>query len=104
MLRVTGYIGMISKEQVKHVANLAKLKITEGEAEKYSGELSRVLGYVDQLKEVETDKVIPTAQVTGLTNNLREDKVVAWDETERQTALQQAEVTENNLVKVPKII
>ncbi len=95
---------MISKSTVQHIASLAKLKINEEEAEKYAGELSRVLDYVDQLKEVDTDKVIPTAQVTGLTNNLRADKVVEWDEDEKQTALQQAEITENNLIKVPKII
>lgn len=95
---------MLSKSTVQHVANLAKLKINDQEAEKYAGELSRVLDYIDQLKEVETDKVVPTAQVTGLTNNLREDKVVAWDEAERDLALKQAEIVEGNLIKVPKII
>jgi len=95
---------MISKSTVQHIAHLAKLKTSDVEAEKYAGELSRVLDYIDQLKEVETDKVIPTAQVTGLTNNLREDKVVAWDEAEKALALKQADITEEGLVKVPKII
>jgi aspartyl-tRNA(Asn)/glutamyl-tRNA(Gln) amidotransferase subunit C len=95
---------MISKSTVLHIAHLAKLKTGEAEAEKYAGELSRVLDYVDQLKEVDTAKVIPTAQVTGLTNNLRADKVAPWDEAETELALKQAEVVENNLIKVPKII
>jgi aspartyl-tRNA(Asn)/glutamyl-tRNA(Gln) amidotransferase subunit C len=95
---------MISKSTVQHIAHLAKLKTGEAEAEKYAGELSRVLDYIDQLKEVDTAKVIPTAQVTGLTNNLRADKVMSWDEEEGDEALRQAEMTEDNLVKVPKII
>lgn len=95
---------MISKSSVLHIAHLAKLKTSEAEAEKYAGELSHVLDYIDQLKEVDTDKTIPTAQVTGLTNNLREDKVVVWNEEEKALALKQADVTEEGLVKVPKII
>ena len=95
---------MITKATVQHIAHLAKLKTSEAEAEKYAGELSRVLDYIDQLKEVDTDKVIPTAQVTGLTNNLRADKVVAWDEAERDAALSQAEVGDDGQIRVPKII
>jgi len=95
---------MISKSTVQHIANLAKLKTSEVEAEKYAGELSRVLDYVDQLKEVDTDNVIPTAQVTGLTNSLREDEVVDWDEAEKALALRQADVTEDGFAKVPRIM
>ncbi len=94
----------MTKEQVKHVAGLAKLKITDDEAEKYSIELSKILGYIDQLKEVDTAGKQIDIDQSGLVNRTRADKAVAWDEGERQAALQQAEMTNNNLVKVPKII
>jgi aspartyl-tRNA(Asn)/glutamyl-tRNA(Gln) amidotransferase subunit C len=95
---------MLDKSNIQHVANLARLKITDLEAEKYGSELSRVFGYIDELKAVEVAGLEPTAQVTGLVNKLRSDAVRSWDEDERDLALQQAEVLENNLVKVPKII
>jgi aspartyl-tRNA(Asn)/glutamyl-tRNA(Gln) amidotransferase subunit C len=95
---------MLSKSTVQHIASLAKLKTSEVEAEKYAGELSHVLDYIDQLREVDTSKTIPTAQVTNLTNNLRADKVVDWNEEEKSLALKQADITEEGFVKVPKII
>jgi aspartyl-tRNA(Asn)/glutamyl-tRNA(Gln) amidotransferase subunit C len=65
----------LTQAQVQHIAKLARLTLTPAEAEKMTKELSSILQYVEQLKEVNTDSVIPTAQVTGLTNTLREDQV-----------------------------
>jgi len=65
----------LTKEQVKHVAKLARLGLTDQEVEKFQTELSGILDYVEQLNEVNTDKVLPTAQVTGLSNVMREDEV-----------------------------
>ena len=65
----------LTKEQVKHVAKLARLGLTDQEVEKFQTELSGILDYVEQLSEVNTDKVLPTAQVTGLSNVMREDEV-----------------------------
>lgn len=59
---------MLSDNQVKHVAKLAKLDLSNEEVKKFTGQLSDILEYVDQLNEVDTDKVEPTSQVTGLTN------------------------------------
>lgn len=64
---------MIDKKQVEHVAKLARLGLKEGEAEKFAGQLSAILGYVDILEEVKEDAVL-TSQVTGLKNVSREDK------------------------------
>ncbi len=95
---------MITKSAVQHVAQLAKLKISETEAEKYAGELSQVLGYIDQLNEVDTGGQQIDIELNDLANRWRADKVVDWAEAEKQLALNQAEIAENNLVKVPKII
>jgi aspartyl-tRNA(Asn)/glutamyl-tRNA(Gln) amidotransferase subunit C len=66
---------MLSEEQVKHVAKLARINLKDSEVKKFSGQLSDVLGYMDILKEVDTEGVEETSQVTGLTNVLGVDEV-----------------------------
>jgi len=65
----------LDKKQVTHIAKLARLKVSDTEAEKYAGQLSEILQYVEMLDEVKTENVEITAQVTGLKNATREDKV-----------------------------
>ena len=65
----------LTKDQVRHIAKLARLKLSEEEVEKFSKELTSILQYVDMLQEVDTSKVEPTAQVTGQTNVFREDEI-----------------------------
>lgn len=62
-------------EQVQHIARLSRLRLTKDEEELYSGQLSPVLSYVEQLQEVDTENVEPTANVTGLFNIDRKDRV-----------------------------
>ncbi|HEC21171.1 MAG TPA: Asp-tRNA(Asn)/Glu-tRNA(Gln) amidotransferase subunit GatC [Candidatus Peregrinibacteria bacterium] len=64
---------MISKEEVLHIAKLARLKLSSPEVEKFSTQLSGILDYMEILKEVDTTDVKPTSQVTGLTNITQED-------------------------------
>lgn len=61
------------KINVKHVAKLANLPLTDGEEEKYSGQLSKILDYIEQLNIVDTSNVEPTFNVSGQTNVTRED-------------------------------
>lgn len=65
----------LTKQQVLHVAKLARLGLAEAEIEKFQTQLSKILDYVEQLKEVDTNGIEPTAQVTGLSNIIREDRV-----------------------------
>jgi len=66
---------MLTKEQVQHLAKLSRLELSEAEVIKFQGQLSSILAYVDKLKEVSTDGVEPTAQVTGLENIARVDEL-----------------------------
>ncbi len=66
---------MIDEKDVKHVAKLARIALSEAEVKKFSKDLSGILEYVEILKEVKTDNVPETSQVTGLTNVMGEDKV-----------------------------
>jgi aspartyl-tRNA(Asn)/glutamyl-tRNA(Gln) amidotransferase subunit C len=65
----------IEREQVEHVARLARLGITEAEVEIFSRQISAILEAMDVLNELNTEEVEPTAQVTGLENVMRDDVV-----------------------------
>ena len=94
----------LSKDEIQHIAKLARLELTSAELEKYGGQLSAVLNYIDQLKEVDVKGVEPTAQVTGLENVLREDKVRDWDGKEIEEALADAPEREERFIKVKRVI
>lgn len=64
----------LTTEEVKYIAKLANLTLTENEVKKFSDQLSEVLDYIEKLKEVETKNVEPTSQATGLENVFREDE------------------------------
>lgn len=68
---------MLSEEEVRHVAKLARIELSDSEVKKFSGQLSGVLDYMEILKEVDTEGVEETSQVTGLTNVLGVDEVVS---------------------------
>jgi aspartyl-tRNA(Asn)/glutamyl-tRNA(Gln) amidotransferase subunit C len=65
---------MIDREQVLHVARLARLKLTEEEVERMSSELSTVLEHIERIDELELDDVAPTSHVVEVENVLRPDE------------------------------
>jgi len=91
---------MLSTEEVKKVAQLARLNLSEEELELYRGQLSSILDYVGQLKEVNTDGVEPTSQVTGLANVTREDIVEKASVDEHERIISQFPQKENGYLKV----
>jgi aspartyl-tRNA(Asn)/glutamyl-tRNA(Gln) amidotransferase subunit C len=95
---------MLDKKQIEHIAKLARLELTEEELEKYGGQISAILGYIEQLQEVDVDGVEPTAQVTGLTNAWREDEVLDWPEDENILALNDAPGKEGRNMKVKRVL
>ncbi len=60
------------------LAQLSRLQLSEDEITEFQKELSQILAYVDQLKTVDTDGLLPTNQVTGLINVTREDKTIDY--------------------------
>lgn len=93
----------LTKEEVQHIAELARIELTEQEITRFQGDLTRVLDYIDQLKEVDTTGVEPTAQVTGLVNRLRVDEAQPIDEATRQRLLDAAPERDGNLFKVKAV-
>ena len=68
---------MLTDDEVRHVAKLAKVKLTDEEVAKFGPQLSDVLDYMDVLSEVDTEGVSETSQVTGLKNVMENDEVVS---------------------------
>lgn len=73
---------MLSKEEVKNIAALARIGLTDKEIEKYQKDLSAILDWVEQLKEVDVSGVESTAHITGMDNITREDKAASFDNVE----------------------
>ena len=65
---------MIDREQVLHVARLARLKLNEDEVERMSGELSTILDHIEKIGELDLDEVEPTSHVVQVENVLRPDE------------------------------
>lgn len=65
----------LSREQVLHIAELARLQLTDDETDLFVEQLSAILAYAEQLNDLDTDAIPPTAQVLTLRNVLREDVV-----------------------------
>ncbi|MFH1536784.1 MAG: Asp-tRNA(Asn)/Glu-tRNA(Gln) amidotransferase subunit GatC [Patescibacteria group bacterium] len=91
----------ISSSQIKKVAGLAKLNLSEAELKQMQADFNEILGYVDNLNKVNTKKVKATSQVTGLKNVKRQDKVNF--NYPREDLLNCAPDTGNNLIRVKKI-
>jgi len=95
---------MLSIDEVKHVADLARLNLTDKELELYSQQLSAIVSYVEQLNEVEVDQTsgLDLSDQTTL-QELRTDEVVEWNEEEKELALKQS-VLEDHQVKVNRVL
>jgi aspartyl-tRNA(Asn)/glutamyl-tRNA(Gln) amidotransferase subunit C len=65
---------MIDRDQVLHVARLARMRLTEDELERMPGELSKILGHVEKMDELDLGGVEPTSHVVALQNVLRDDE------------------------------
>ena len=95
-------MSKITADDVRKVAKLARLDLPEETIATYTGQLERILDYVDQLQAVETDGVPPTTRAVEVVNVTREDAVVATDV--REELLDQAPQREGDFFRVPKIL
>ncbi|MDK2933193.1 MAG: aspartyl-tRNA(Asn)/glutamyl-tRNA(Gln) amidotransferase subunit [Clostridiales bacterium] len=64
----------ITREQVEHVANLARLNLTEEEKERLTSEMESIIAFADKLNELDTSEVEPTAHAIPIQNVFREDE------------------------------
>ena len=92
----------VNEEQVRHVAKLARLALSDAEIDKMVPELNNILGWVEQLGEVNTDGVEPLTAVIDLKLRLRDDVVTDGDV--RDKVLLNAPDAQHGFFAVPKVI
>ncbi len=90
------------KFDIKHVAKLANLSLSDEEEKKFSAQLEETVSYIEGLNEVDTNGVSPTSQVTGLENITREDEVT--QSLSQEEALSNAKSTHNGFFRVKGIL
>jgi aspartyl-tRNA(Asn)/glutamyl-tRNA(Gln) amidotransferase subunit C len=90
---------VIDRDQVLHVARLARLELTDEELERMAGELSTILDHVEQMTELDLDGVEPTSHVVALENVLRPDEPrPSWP---REAVLEPAPDPDEGAFRVP---
>ncbi len=92
----------ITVQEVQHLAKLAKLSFSEDELSKIAQELDAIVGYVEQLKELDVEGIAPTSHVLDLANVFREDKVEPALPIEE--VLRNAPASNHGYFSVPKVI
>jgi aspartyl-tRNA(Asn)/glutamyl-tRNA(Gln) amidotransferase subunit C len=92
----------VSTEQVRHIAKLARIAMSEDEIERLAPELNNILGWVEQLAEVNTDGVEPLAAVIDQKLRLRDDQVTEGNI--RDEILANAPEAQHGFFAVPKVI
>lgn len=93
---------MIDLEQVRKVALLARLELTETEEQQFTEQLNGILDYVQQLSELNTDNIEPTTRAIELSNITRQDALAPFED--RESILDIAPDREDDFFKVPKIL
>ena len=97
-LHYNPHLMKLSIEEVRHVANLARLGLSEEELEAMATQLSTILEYIDKLEEIDTSAISPTAQVGELTDVMREDEVAP--SLPQEAALKNAPAREGGYLRV----
>jgi aspartyl-tRNA(Asn)/glutamyl-tRNA(Gln) amidotransferase subunit C len=92
---------MISKDDVRHVARLARLRLEAGEADRMTVELAKILEHIDKLGELDLAAVEPTAHVLAVTDVLRPDK--PRPSLPRDEALRNAPAVSDDCFRVPRM-
>jgi aspartyl-tRNA(Asn)/glutamyl-tRNA(Gln) amidotransferase subunit C len=93
---------MITRQDVEHVAELARLELTAAEKDQFIAQLNSILTYIEKLNELNTTDVEPTSHVIPVSNVFRDDQV--RPSLERGLALQNAPQESHFFFKVPRII
>lgn len=96
-------MATLSREDVLKLARLSRLKLSDDEVTEFQTEITEILGYVEQLSEVDTKGLEPTSQVTGLTNVMREDEVIDYGASQDEL-LKNAPAQDKKQFKVKRVL
>ncbi|MFH0856399.1 MAG: Asp-tRNA(Asn)/Glu-tRNA(Gln) amidotransferase subunit GatC [bacterium] len=94
----------MQKEQIEQIANLARIKLSENEKDKYIKQFSDILEYFEQLKEVDTENIEPLINANLSVNSMREDRVESCDKSITDKIIEQVPEKKDRYVKVKKVL
>lgn len=97
-------MAKLNKDEIFHIAKLAKLSLSDSEIKKFLPQLTNVVEYIGHLKEVDVKNIEPTAQVTGLENVYRNDETDFSSILSNEEALGGTDKTYNGYFKVGAIL
>jgi len=92
----------VSRKDVEHIAELARLKFSDKELDNFTNQLNEILTYVDKLNELDTEKIEPLSHPVENNNVFRDDKV--RPSVSKEDALKNAPAKDENFFRVPKVI
>jgi len=92
---------MITKEEIKHLADLARIEVSENEAEKMTSEIDSILGYVGQIQNISGEEI---KEIPKLRNVMRDDVITNSPGQYKKEILENAPFTEGEYIKVKKIL
>lgn len=93
----------VSRDEITKLAALSSLKLANNEVDELQADISNILGYIEQLNELDTTGVMPAYQVTGLKNVWRDD-TVSGGGVNREQLLALAPDKQDLQIKVPKVL
>lgn len=93
----------LTREDVLKLARLARLELTDDEVSRYTKEISAILGYVEQLQNVDVSGLEPTYQVTGLKNVTRPDQIRDYG-VDQADLLKNVPASEDGQIKVKRVL
>lgn len=96
-------MSKIDADEVRRIAALAHIGLSDDEVVKFTAELAQIVEFVEQLQAVDTDKVAPTDQVTGLVDVMRPDEVKP-SRLSRDDLLKNAPLREGGYIKVRRVL
>ena len=94
----------VNEDNVKKIARLSKISLSANEVEKYLTDLNQIIGWVDQLKEVDTEKVSPTFSSFGAGEGIKQRDDIVSDGGYRKEIISNAPKSEEGFFLVPKVI
>lgn len=97
-------MSTINQDVTRKIAKLSRLKLTSTEIEQYTKDLSSILGYIEQLSEVDTEHVEPMIHGVQIDPHFREDTAIALTETETKKIVACSEQALYDQFKVPQVL
>lgn len=95
---------MLSKEEILHIATLARIGVSEKDVEKYQHDLSEILDYFKELEKLDVTDVEPIGHITGMLLNARTDKHEDFGSLGKEGIMQNAPETKDGHIKVKSVL